>query len=403
MIKKILKFIMLQIIIYPVHASSIEVCNQLFENKSYQAYIEECSEYANDSLVIRWNLAQIYQNGWGCQQNFKTAVYYAEDVANSGLKSAQALLCKNYNIGAGVAIDFQKAFWFCSRASSQGDVSSSLYLAMQYTEGNGTIMNRAKAISIYSSLASNGNSEAQYELSRLLLNEESNSVEGYFWLKQAFQQHYFPATKNVELLVNKVNGCNYLEKFFYSEDSFYQAVNQCELQVSDTGSQRKLDASLTEPHLVFSSDKKAKSWLTDMSSRLVKAIPNSIYAKNELERVKFLTAIQYESVRAGLDPQLLLSMITVLSNFDQRKVSPLGNIGLMQVSKYWTSQINHPNDNLMMTQLNLRYGCTILRYYLEIEHGNMFMALGRYNGGRGSSQFPNAVYSAYKKYWQPTR
>lgn len=150
-----------------------------------------------------------------------------------------------------------------------------------------------------------------------------------------------------------------------------------------------------EPYLVFKTKDQANAWLNDMSNRLKKWVPDQFL------RQRYLTIIQYESVRAGLDPQLVLSLITVESRFNKYAISSTGAQGLMQVMPFWLTQLGLKQQNLFDIQTNIRFGCTILRYYLQKEQGNLFMALGRYNGSRGQATYPNMVFNAYVKYWKP--
>lgn len=151
------------------------------------------------------------------------------------------------------------------------------------------------------------------------------------------------------------------------------------------------------PHLVFSNKEKANAWMTDMSIRLKKWVPDDFLRK------KLLTVIQYESSRAGLDTQLVLGLITVESKFNKYAISDSGARGVMQVMPFWIKQIGDSNaQDLFDFETNIRYGCTILRYYLIKEHGDMRRALARYNGSLGHDTYPNMVYSAYYKYWQPS-
>lgn len=150
------------------------------------------------------------------------------------------------------------------------------------------------------------------------------------------------------------------------------------------------------PHLVFANQEIANAWLNDMSNRLKKWIPD------EFLRRRLLTVIQYESKRAGLDTQLILGLITIESKFNKYAISNSGAQGLMQVMPFWLTQIGVKGQDLFDTETNIRYGCTILRYYLIKEHGNMHLALARYNGSRGSDIYPNLVYGAYNTYWQPS-
>jgi len=147
------------------------------------------------------------------------------------------------------------------------------------------------------------------------------------------------------------------------------------------------------PRLVFTNPEEGRVWLAEMSQRLQKRIPE------KSDREDFLISVQYEATRAGLDPQLVLSLIQVESAFNKYAVSSVGARGYMQVMPFWAKTIGNPDHNLFDLRLNLRYGCTILRHYLDIEHGNLFRALGRYNGSLGKSKYPDLVISKHRKYW----
>lgn len=156
-----------------------------------------------------------------------------------------------------------------------------------------------------------------------------------------------------------------------------------------------------QPHLVFSSEEKADAWLNDMSNRLKKVAPKNPLVQDDFMRNRLLVTIQYESVRAGLDPQLVLSVITVESRFNKYAISSAGAQGIMQVMPFWVRQIGAYDQDLLNVQTNIRFGCTILRHYMQLEHGDTFYALGRYNGSRGKPDYPNLVFNAYNRYWQP--
>ena len=156
-----------------------------------------------------------------------------------------------------------------------------------------------------------------------------------------------------------------------------------------------------QPHLVFSDKEKAVAWLLDMSNRLKSVAPKDPLVQDEFMRKRLLTTIQYESIRAGLDPQWVLSLITVESRFNKYAISSAGARGIMQVMPFWQRQIGARDQDLLNVQTNIRFGCTILRHYLQLEHGDMFMALGRYNGSRGQATYPNLVFGALNRYWQP--
>src|SRR5690606_32275087 len=122
------------------------------------------------------------------------------------------------------------------------------------------------------------------------------------------------------------------------------------------------------------------------------------------QRVDFLQAVRYEAQRAGLDPQLVLALIEVESYFRRYAISRAGARGYMQVMPFWTGVIGDGDPSkLFDMRTNLRYGCTILRHYLDMERGDLFRALGRYNGSLGRSDYPNAVLRAWKRWeFRPT-
>lgn len=143
----------------------------------------------------------------------------------------------------------------------------------------------------------------------------------------------------------------------------------------------------------FESEQAAREWLLAMSMRLRNKLPDSVV------RVDFLRTVHYEATRAGLDPQLVLAVIQVESNFRKYAVSTAGARGFMQVMPFWIGLIGTTDHNLFQLRTNLRYGCLILRHYLDIERGNLTRALGRYNGSLGQMWYPNLVQNAWKTSW----
>jgi soluble lytic murein transglycosylase-like protein len=132
-------------------------------------------------------------------------------------------------------------------------------------------------------------------------------------------------------------------------------------------------------------------WLGEMSNRLRKR------EAEHLRRVEFLEAAWYESTRAGLEPSLLLGLVQVESGFRKYAVSSAGAQGYMQVMPFWARLLGEGGStNLFHMQTNLRFGCVILRHYLDLERGDMYMALGRYNGSRGRPEYPNAVFASQR-------
>jgi soluble lytic murein transglycosylase-like protein len=137
-------------------------------------------------------------------------------------------------------------------------------------------------------------------------------------------------------------------------------------------------------------------WLGEMSERLKKR-------KTETQiRIEFLETIWYEAKRAGLEPSLVLGLVQVESGFRKYAISTAGARGYMQVMPFWTRSIGDGNASaLFHMQTNLRFGCVILRHYLDIEKGDLFLALGRYNGSRGRAEYPNAVFASRRQWLLP--
>lgn len=134
-------------------------------------------------------------------------------------------------------------------------------------------------------------------------------------------------------------------------------------------------------------------WLGLVSERLKRQKPDATV------RLEFLQTIWYESRRAGLEPALVLGLVQVESNFRKFAISSVGARGYMQIMPFWTRVLSDGDaGKLFHMQTNLRFGCVILRHYLDREKGDLFLALGRYNGSRGRAPYPNAVFGA-KKRW----
>jgi soluble lytic murein transglycosylase-like protein len=144
------------------------------------------------------------------------------------------------------------------------------------------------------------------------------------------------------------------------------------------------------PQLKFADPGDGYKWLLAMSDRLAKRIPD------EKARVELLKTVHYEATRAGLDPQLVLGVVHVESGFKKYAVSKAGARGLMQVMPFWVELIGRKDDNLFHLRTNIRYGCVILRHYLDLEKGNLYRALGRYNGSLGQPDYPNLVLAAWR-------
>ena len=158
--------------------------------------------------------------------------------------------------------------------------------------------------------------------------------------------------------------------------------------------QAALNKSISDqatPFLAFDTEMEARRWLAAMSKRLASRIAD------RLQREEFLISVHYEAKRAGLDPQLVLGLIQVESNFRKYAVSHAGAQGYMQIMPFWVQQIGRAEDNLFHLRTNLRFGCVILRHYLDQEKGDLYRALGRYSGSLGKPHYPTLVVRAWQR------
>lgn len=137
----------------------------------------------------------------------------------------------------------------------------------------------------------------------------------------------------------------------------------------------------------------AEVWLVDMSGRLKR------YVKDPQQRLELLKRVHAEAKRAGIEPELVMSVIHVESAFDRFAISRAGAQGLMQVMPFWKNEIGRPKDNLTQIETNLRYGCTILKHYIDKEKGDLIRALARYNGSLGKTRYPEKVLKFWEDYW----
>ena len=137
----------------------------------------------------------------------------------------------------------------------------------------------------------------------------------------------------------------------------------------------------------------AEVWLVDMSTRLKRYMPDAG------ERLALLRLVHQEASKAGLKPELVLALIHAESHFDRFAISSVGAQGMMQIMPFWKAELGRPQDNLTDNATNLRYGCTILSYYLKREKGDLNRALARYNGSLGQNRYPNKVIGFWQDYW----
>jgi len=175
------------------------------------------------------------------------------------------------------------------------------------------------------------------------------------------------------------------------------AGNQIEEKLSDSV-RAQLQAAIADrgvPTISFDSgSENAHKWLYEMGNRLQQRVPD------RKTRTEFLKTLYYEAKRNGLNPQMVLGLIQVESGFRKYAVSTAGARGYMQVMPFWIKSIGEPQHNLFALRTNLRYGCVILRHYLDMEKGDIFRALGRYNGSLGRPEYPDAVNAAWQSRWK---
>ncbi len=152
--------------------------------------------------------------------------------------------------------------------------------------------------------------------------------------------------------------------------------------------------------LVFNSKEEAQRWLDEMADRLNRIMPRNVHLRQDPRLVyDFLRAVHYESSRQGLDPQLVLAIIHIESAFNKYAVSSASARGYMQVMPFWVDLLGKGGESLFHMRRNLRYGTVIFRHYLDIEKGDYFRALGRYNGSLGKSTYVDKVMNRLE-YWK---
>lgn len=161
----------------------------------------------------------------------------------------------------------------------------------------------------------------------------------------------------------------------------------------DQGLLKQLKAAVSDADS-FEDRYDAEVWLLAKSTQLKHFVPDGN------KRLGLLKAIHGEATRAGLDPAVVLAVIEIESHFDPYAVSRVGAQGIMQVMPFWKNEIGRPEDNLIDTATNLRYGCTILKYYLDKEQGRLVNALARYNGSYGEYWYAEKVLVAWEKRWR---
>ena len=180
----------------------------------------------------------------------------------------------------------------------------------------------------------------------------------------------------------------------------YTLIMACLLAAATASAQNSPDPELREVLRAAANDSEsfadrfdAEVWLTDMSRRLERQV------KDPETRIRILKMVHLEAKRAELAPELVLAVIETESNFDPYAISVASAIGLMQIMPFWVDEIGRPDDNLLHIETNLRYGCTILKFYLDKENGDLRRALGRYNGSLGKRKYPNKVIDKLSKKW----
>lgn len=176
----------------------------------------------------------------------------------------------------------------------------------------------------------------------------------------------------------------------FSQPAWCNATQQRE--VDDT--LRQLLKQSVEDADSFNDRFDAEVWLVGKSAPLTRFI------KDPAERFRILRLVHREATKAGLPADLVLAVIQIESAFDPYAVSSVGAMGMMQVMPFWKKEIGRENDNLIDLETNLRYGCTILKYYIDKEQGRWAEGLARYNGSYGKFWYPEKVLVAWQKYWR---
>jgi soluble lytic murein transglycosylase-like protein len=154
-----------------------------------------------------------------------------------------------------------------------------------------------------------------------------------------------------------------------------------------------MSRTINERPTIDPNDLETRAWVRVLAKRVRSKFEDEESARD------FLITLRYESRRAGLDPHLMLALVDVESKFRRYAVSTAGALGYMQVMPFWVNLIGEPAHNLFQMKLNLRYGCTIFRHYLDRENGNIARALARYNGSLGKPEYPDLVQKAWKEKW----
>ncbi len=175
---------------------------------------------------------------------------------------------------------------------------------------------------------------------------------------------------------------------FFSANAFASVPPEDEQQALT----RYLQQSLNQEHS-FTDKFDAQVWLMTMQQ------PLSRYIKDPEQRIDFLTQVHAEAHRAGIPPDLVLALIEVESHFKRFAVSRAGAQGMMQIMPFWKNEIGRQDDNLTAIATNLRYGCTILKFYLDREKGNIAPALARYNGSYGRTVYSDKVLKTWRTHW----
>lgn len=197
---------------------------------------------------------------------------------------------------------------------------------------------------------------------------------------------------NKVLFNQTIRGLNVLLLSFLVSHPSYTDNHELSQPIDNKLRQQLLQA--VEESESFSDRFDAEVWLTAMSHKLQR------FVKDPQERLRMLRLIHREAKKAQLEPELVLAVIEIESAFDPYAVSRVGAQGMMQVMPFWKKEIGRPDDNLIHLETNLRYGCAILKYYINKEDGRIANALARYNGSYGSYKYSRKVMDAWLDHWR---
>lgn len=209
-----------------IYAVDLQDCNKLYQRHNYSEYIDKCTVYAQSDVNTAMNLADLYSNGSNeVIVNSQNRIINLKQAATLGSYKAQGLLCTGYFDGSIGYVNYEQSFWWCEKFSTRNEVKPKLVLASEYKSGLGTSKNLQKAKAIYLDLAKNGNSDAQYNLAEIFI-EEHKQQDGYYWLKQAYKSGKKDAVSMVDKIIDS-SDCDSEQLYFEKGVNYKKAFAKC--------------------------------------------------------------------------------------------------------------------------------------------------------------------------------